>query len=106
MFSDGGYLLLLCALGVLTIYISENQKAAKIFIEDINRPNFLILLTLVTVVIVVGLTTENEKRRRSIRHAIIGLIIAYLAHVDLPWVVFFVLLIYFNIVPDKYDQIT
>jgi len=80
---------LIALLGViLTLIFKDKEKLEKIE-GDLKNPQFLFFLILIILLIIFGYFNKSARIRKATFHATIAFLVAYLAHLDMVFVAFF-----------------
>ena len=81
---------------LISVYLEYDSKIFKTFLSDFNNPKFVTSLVMVTIFIIYLLKKKNEGDKRtkildSLKKSLIALIIAYLSHLDLIFMPFWLI---------------
>lgn len=77
---------------VLTIGViiaMQHEEKLEVIKKDFSDPVFVGFLIFIGILVVLGLVSKREKIRKTTVHALVALIIAYFAHVNMIFAVFF-----------------
>lgn len=79
---------------IAMVYAMKDEERFSILKKDFTNPIFLVSFFVICVFTVWGLSTNDSKTNKAIEKAIIAFITAYLAHLNMSFVVFFIIAIF------------
>lgn len=79
---------------IAVLYALKDIEKFNILKKDFTNPTFLLFVFVIFIISVWGLTNENDKINDATIKAIIAFITAYLAHVNMVFLVFFIVMIF------------
>jgi len=74
-------------------YTAEDGRAFKAMEKDFQSQRFILLLVVVAISAYAGLKNENIRGRRATQHALLAFIVAYFAHLDMPFASYFLIFV-------------
>jgi chromate transport protein ChrA len=82
---------------VIGIAIKDENKWPKIR-QDFSSVGFVSLFLMTMLIIILGLTSKNDRLQSTARHATVALLIAYFSHLDMIFATFFLvgIFVYFT----------
>lgn len=91
-----GQLLLIVGLITLSavIYSMREEEKLAVLKKDFTHPVFMFFFILIIILTVIGLTSKNNRIKTSIEHGVIAFCTSYLAHLNMPFAVFFIVSIF------------
>lgn len=79
---------------IAMLYALKDEEKFNILKKDFTNLMFLLFAIMICVISIWGLSNSNEKVKDATVKAIIAFITAYLAHVNMVFLVFFIVIIF------------
>lgn len=95
MITEIQVLILICILAcIAVIYALRNEEKFNLLKKDFEHPVFLFFIVAIIIISIWGLSNDNPHIKDATIKAIIAFITAYLAHLNMVFLVFFIVMIF------------